>query len=171
MLLATLLLLSPLALAPPAEIIARIRSNDLAWLRQQTTDPEFIRVADARGNTPLLWAASHGTPAALDLLLAAGAPPNQANSLGITPLIASATEPAKVKSLLAKGANPKAKANPATRRIVFSLPGRASPSPSFWQKYSAGVWGCKTPTRAPAAQRFLLFPLPRSARSGQCPSA
>ncbi|MFN9299747.1 MAG: ankyrin repeat domain-containing protein [Acidobacteriota bacterium] len=146
MLLATLLLLSPLALAPPAEIIARIRSNDLAWLRQQTTDPEFIRVADARGNTPLLWAASHGTPAALDLLLAAGAPPNQANSLGITPLIASATEPAKVKSLLAKGANPKAKSQIGQHALII-----AASSPQATQSVQA-LLAAGAPVNEPGAR-------------------
>ncbi len=105
-----LLLLPLLALAAePAETLNRIRQNDLAWLRTAAASPEFVNLKDARRNTPLHHAASFGSPAAVDILLAAGANPNVANSLGITPLIAAATEPAKVEALLAKGADPKAK--------------------------------------------------------------
>lgn len=119
MFLTTLVLLSSFAV-DPAEALTRIRSNDLTWLKQQAADPAFVRLTDARKNTPLLWAASHGSPAAMDLLLAAGADPNQSNSLGITPLMAAATEPVKVKALLAKGADPKAKSQIGQHALIIA---------------------------------------------------
>lgn len=94
--------------AEPTEILTRLRANDLTWLRAQLKDPAFLTTKDSRRNTPLLFAALQGSPESVSLLLAAGADPNAANSLGLTPLIAAAPEPAKVKLLLARGADPKA---------------------------------------------------------------
>lgn len=103
------LIAASLSAADPAEVLKRIRDNDLGWLKIEAKDGALNKAADARKNTPLIWAASLGSPEAVDILLAAGANPNEANAFGITPLIAAATEPAKVKALLAKGADFKAK--------------------------------------------------------------
>ena len=98
-------LLLPLTLlgAEMAEILPRIRQNDLAWLKQQPA-AELVAARDARQNTPLIWASSLGSLEAVQILLDAGANPNEVNALGLTPLIAAAPEAAKVKALLAAGA-------------------------------------------------------------------
>ena len=103
-------LLLPLTLlgAEMAEILPRIRQNDLAWLKQQPA-AELLAAQDARHNTPLIWASSLGSLEAVQILLAAGANPNDANALGLTPLIAAAPDAAKVKALLAAGAQVKTK--------------------------------------------------------------
>ena len=103
-------LLLPLVVlgAEMAEILPRIRQNDLAWLKQQPA-AELLAAQDARHNTPLIWASSLGSLEAVQILLAAGANPNDANALGLTPLIAAAPDAAKVKALLAAGAQVKTK--------------------------------------------------------------
>jgi len=103
------LIAATVSAADPAEVSKRIRDNDLTWLKRESQDGALNNVKDGRKNTPLIWAATLGSADAIDLLLAAGASPNEANAFGITPLIAAATEPSKVKALLAKGADVKAK--------------------------------------------------------------
>jgi N-acyl-D-amino-acid deacylase len=80
-----------------------IRNNDVAALKEllRARGP---KARDARGNSPLMYAAALGTPDVLRLLLDAGADPNAANELGATPLMWCAGDAAKVKLLLAKGA-------------------------------------------------------------------
>jgi ankyrin repeat protein len=80
-----------------------IRNNDVAALNEllRAHAPE---ARDARGNSPLMYAAALGTLDALRLLLNAGADPNAANELGATPLMWCAGDAAKVKLLLASGA-------------------------------------------------------------------
>jgi len=80
-----------------------IRSNDVAALKELLRAPG-PKARDARGNSPLMYAAALGTPDVLRLLLDAGADPNAANELGATPLMWCAGDAAKVKLLLAKGA-------------------------------------------------------------------
>ncbi len=113
--------------AEPKDPQEAIRRNELAWLRGAVMTPGFADQRDGRGNGPLLWAAAYGSAAALEILLDAGADPNQANSLGITPLIAAATEPAKVKLLLAKGAKVEAKSQIGQQALTVAA---ASPQAS-----------------------------------------
>ena len=80
-----------------------IRNNDVAALKELLRAPG-PKARDARGNSPLMYAAALGTPDVLGLLLDAGADPNAANELGATPLMWCAGDAAKVKLLLAKGA-------------------------------------------------------------------
>jgi N-acyl-D-amino-acid deacylase len=80
-----------------------IRNNDVAALTALLHAPG-PKARDARGNSPLMYAAALGTPDVLRLLLDAGADPNAANELGATPLMWCAGDAAKVKLLLAKGA-------------------------------------------------------------------
>ncbi len=80
-----------------------IRNNDVAALKELLRAPG-PKPRDARGNSPLMYAAALGTPDVLRLLLDAGADPNAANELGATPLMWCAGDAAKVKLLLAKGA-------------------------------------------------------------------
>ncbi len=80
-----------------------IRNNDVAALKELLRAPG-PKARDARGNSPLMYAAALGTPDVLRFLLDAGADPNAANELGATPLMWCAGDAAKVKLLLAKGA-------------------------------------------------------------------
>ena len=80
-----------------------IRNNDVAALKELLRAPG-PKARDARGNSPLMYAAALGTPDVLRLLLDAGADPNAANELGATPLMWCAGDAAKVKLLLARGA-------------------------------------------------------------------
>ncbi len=102
----TLIWLLPLCAdaADPQEILKRIRVNDTAWLEANLTGKADAETPDSRQYTPLIWAAALGSPEAVRILIQKGADVNGASPLGITPLIAASTDPAKVKLLLAAGA-------------------------------------------------------------------
>lgn len=120
-LLALLLAIPVVAATPtPAETLQHIRQNDLTWLKANLNDKSTIDTRDPRGTTPLVWASALGSTEAVQLLLANGADPNAENAFGVTPLIAAATEPAKVKLLLAAGANPKAKTKAGHHALVVA---------------------------------------------------
>jgi ankyrin repeat protein len=87
-----------------------IRNNDLASLRQLIRDPG-PKARDARGNSPLMYAAALGSLESMRLLLDAGADPNAANDFAATPLMWCAGDAAKVRLLLSKGANVNARSN------------------------------------------------------------
>src|SRR5579859_2793911 len=94
------------ALCPAGEVspfYLPIRNNDLAALRQLIRDPG-PKARDARGNSPLMYAAALGNLESMRLLLDAGADPNAANDFAATPLMWCAGDAAKVRLLLAKGA-------------------------------------------------------------------
>ena len=94
------------ALCPAGEVspfYLPIRNNDLAALRQFIRDPGPA-ARDARGNSPLMYAAALGSVDSMRLLLDAGADPNAANNFDATPLMWCAGDAAKVRLLLAKGA-------------------------------------------------------------------
>ena len=80
-----------------------IRNNDLASLRKLIHDPG-PKARDARGNSPLMYAAAIGSFESMRLLLDAGADPNAANDFTATPLMWCAGDTAKVRLLLSKGA-------------------------------------------------------------------
>ncbi len=81
-----------------------IRNNDLATLRQLIREPG-PKARDARGNSPLMYAAALGSLEGMRLLLDAGADPNAANAFDATPLMWCAGDAAKVRLLLSKGAH------------------------------------------------------------------
>src|SRR5579864_2479587 len=85
-----------------------IRNDDLAALRQLIREPG-PKVRDARGNSPLMYAAALGSLESMRLLLDAGADPNAANDFAATPLMWCAGDAAKVRLLLSKGANANAR--------------------------------------------------------------
>jgi len=87
-----------------------IRNNDLAGLRQLIREPG-AKARDARGNSPLMYAAVLGSLESMRLLLDAGADPNVANNFAATPLMWCAGDAAKVRLLLSKGANVNARSN------------------------------------------------------------
>jgi len=100
------LALSVAALCPAAEnspFYLPIRNNDLATLGKLIPDPGPA-ARDARGNSPLMYAAALGSLESMRLLLDAGADPNGANDFAATPLMWCAGDAAKVRLLLSKGA-------------------------------------------------------------------
>ncbi len=133
-----LLLASVCFAADPAEILKRIRNNDVEWLKVEAKSPDFLKTADNRKNTPLILAAGQGSLEAVKVLIDAGANVNDANSLGITPLIASATEPEKVKLLLAKGADAKAKSQIDQNALIIAA-GSPRATESVRMLIAAGV--------------------------------
>src|SRR5438067_1774438 len=97
----TLAVLSPAAENSPFYI--PIRNNDLSALRKLIRDPG-PKARDARGNSPLMYAAGLGSLESMRLLLDAGADANAANDFAATPLMWCASDAAKVRLLLSKGA-------------------------------------------------------------------
>ncbi|HUN98464.1 MAG TPA: ankyrin repeat domain-containing protein [Bradyrhizobium sp.] len=89
-----------------------IRANDLTGLRSLLQQSAGVNTRDARGETPLQYAAVVGSLDAMKLLIDAGADVNAQNNSGATALVWSATNLAKVKLLVAHGAN----VNAATKR-------------------------------------------------------
>ena len=80
-----------------------IRNNDLAAIRNLIRNPG-PQARDARGNSPLMYAAALGSLESMRILLDAGADPNTANAFAATPLMWCAGDAAKVELLLSKGA-------------------------------------------------------------------
>jgi hypothetical protein len=97
----TLAVLSPAAENSPFYL--PIRNNDLATLGKLIRDPG-PKARDARGNSPLMYAAALGSLESMRLLLDAGADPNAANDFAAAPLMWCAGDAAKVRLLLSKGA-------------------------------------------------------------------
>lgn len=92
---------------PPAdEIYSAIRAGDTQRLERWIAAGWDVNTAmDERGNTPLIHAAAVGNAAVVRALTGAGANVNAANTLGVTPLLVGATDPAKAKILVSAGAN------------------------------------------------------------------
>jgi N-acyl-D-amino-acid deacylase len=97
----TLAVLSPAAENSPFYL--PIRNNDLSALGKLIRDPG-PKARDARGNSPLMYAAALGSLESMRILLDAGADPNVANNFAATPLMWCAGDAAKVRLLLSKGA-------------------------------------------------------------------
>lgn len=101
-----MLALALAVLSPAAEnspFYLPVRNNDLATLAKLIRDPG-PQARDARGNSPLMYAAALGSLESMRLLLDAGADPNAANEFAATPLMWCAGDAAKVALLLSKGA-------------------------------------------------------------------
>jgi ankyrin repeat protein len=82
------------------------RFGPVATLQRMAQGP--VDRADARGQTPLMWAASSGRTEAVDVLLKAGASVKSVSKAGFSPLLfaVKAGSSAAVSSLLAAGADP-----------------------------------------------------------------
>jgi ankyrin repeat protein len=89
-----------------------IRANDLPRLAAMVREGGDVNTKDRHGETPLMYAATVGSPEAMEFLIRNGADVNTASEFGATALIWSATDLAKVRLLIPHGAN----VNMATRR-------------------------------------------------------
>ncbi|MBS1857315.1 MAG: ankyrin repeat domain-containing protein [Acidobacteria bacterium] len=101
---AAIALSATLFAAEPSPYYLPIRNGDLAALHSLIRTPG-PKARDARGNSPLMYAAALGNLESMRLLLEAGADPNAANDFGATPLMWCAGDAAKVRLLLEHGAN------------------------------------------------------------------
>ncbi len=93
---------------PSDAFYAAIRANDLSRLRAMLPRRASANVQDARGLTPLMYAAAAGSADAMKLLLDKGADPNVQNAFGSTALMWSVTDIKKVRLLIERGADVKA---------------------------------------------------------------
>jgi ankyrin repeat protein len=111
-----LLLLLLCALAEAAEIpgdqlLGEIRKGDLAAVRSSLAHGANVNARDAKGATALMYAALYGDVQFVNLLLEKGADANLSNDLGINALMWAAGDLAKVRALIAHGANINARSN------------------------------------------------------------
>lgn len=89
---------------PSDALYAAIRANDLSRLQALLKKRTNANWKDDHGVTPLMYAATVGSPEAMKLLLDKGADANAANAFGSTALMWSATDITKVRLLLDRGA-------------------------------------------------------------------
>src|SRR5260370_37039802 len=93
---------------PSDNFYSAIRANDMTSLQALLKDGADANSKDDHGVTPLMNAAAAGSLDAMKLLLDKGADPKAANMFGSTALMWSATDIAKVRLLLGRGADVKA---------------------------------------------------------------
>jgi ankyrin repeat protein len=94
-----------------AALISAVRSGDTHQVEKLlAANAELVNARDAKGSTPLHHAAGFGTVAMMELLLNKGADVNAANKRKSTPLFWAISDEAKVRMLLARGADINARA-------------------------------------------------------------
>jgi ankyrin repeat protein len=96
-----------------------IRNNDLPLLRGllKTAD---VSTKDQRGTTPLMYAAAYGSLDAMKALLSAGADVKAKNAFDATALLWSANDLAKVRLLVAKGADVNARSKQGRTPLIVA---------------------------------------------------
>lgn len=95
---------APEAKPLPAELANAIRNGDLKAVRAQLASGVDVNSRDPEGNTALHLAALYAGADCVELLIKSGADVNATNKSGATPLHRGATDPEKVRLLLAAGA-------------------------------------------------------------------
>src|SRR5260370_23465595 len=94
------------AAADPSDACyAAIRSNDLAKLQSILATGGSANHKDARGLTPLMYAAAVGSADAMKMLIEKGADVNAKNAFDSTALMWSVTDLNKVRLLVDRGAD------------------------------------------------------------------
>ncbi len=88
-----------------SDFFSALRNGDAQQIREALDKGESVNARDAKGNTPLILAASYGDRASMKLLLDRGAQVNVANAEGATPLIRAADDYDKVRLLVDHGAD------------------------------------------------------------------
>src|SRR5262245_29674340 len=88
------------------EFYAALRADDLSHLETLLKQGANPNLADERGLTPLMYAATVGSPAGMRILIEKGADVNAKNAFGSTALMWSATDIQKTRLLLEHGADP-----------------------------------------------------------------
>ena len=101
---------SVLAQEPDLRLVRAVRDGDGGVVRARLREPRDVNAAQPDGATALHWAAYLDDLGTAELLLAAGAAPDVANELGVTPLYLACENgnAALVRALLAAGASPHA---------------------------------------------------------------
>jgi ankyrin repeat protein len=97
-----------------------IRAGDTPALRELLKSGADPNVKDARGASPLFYAATVGTPEAMGILIAAGADVNARTAFGATPLMWSTADLAKVRLLVEKGADVNAQSKAGNTALLIA---------------------------------------------------
>ncbi len=105
--------------SPAANFTEAIRNNDLQSLRRLVTTQDVNAPGDRR-RTPLMMAAGTGTREAMQILLAAGADANASDTSGVTPLMLSVRDNAKVRLLLSAGARANEKSRQGQTALLIA---------------------------------------------------
>ena len=111
--------LTAAAQEPSDRYYQTIRNNDLPSLRAllKTAD---VNATDQRGSTPLMYAAAYGSLDAMKALLSAGADVKAKNAFDATALLWSAHDLAKVRLLVAKGADVNARSKQGRTPLIVA---------------------------------------------------
>ena len=118
------LLAAELPAADP--IFQAIQRNDLAVVKRALDRGANPNARDADDTPALMDAILHGNPALVKLMLDRGADANSSNKNGMTALMWAVPDAAKMKLLLAAGANPNARSTTQQRTpllVAASFPG------------------------------------------------
>src|SRR5579862_5408423 len=94
--------------------------NDNTVELQKLIHSSGANAKDRRGTTPLMYAAATGSLEAMKMLVDAGAEVNAKNDFDITALMWCATDEPKVRLLLAKGADPDARAKQGRTPLLIA---------------------------------------------------
>src|SRR3954469_24865815 len=96
-----------------------VRNDNTAEL-QKLIRTSGANVKDRRGTTPLMYAAATGSFGAMKMLVDAGADVNAKNDFEITALMWCAIDEAKVRLLLARGADPNARSKQGRTPLLIA---------------------------------------------------
>lgn len=111
------------------EMAAALRNGEFqVFQRILRGNPKSVNGSGENGWTPLMYAALYGGHEEIQLLLDAGANPNQRNDDGATALLYAVDSPAKARLLLEKGADPKVRSGQGRTGLVIASgwPGSAA---------------------------------------------
>lgn len=97
-----------------------IRAGDIPRLQELLKTEGSANAKDARGATPLFYAAMMGTSEAMRIMIAAGADVNARTAFGATPLMWSTANIEKVRLLVEKGADVNARSKAGNTALLIA---------------------------------------------------